>query len=186
MFLKNSKRASNNSGGTAQAPAKPSAASRNAAAGNAGPSLFSADLAITGDIVSEGEIQIDGSINGDVKCTNLTIGESGTITGEVHGDTIRIHGRVEGQVYGKTVFLSKTARVIGDISHESLAIEPGAYMEGHCQHVEQQQGRGSASGRASETRKASGRSTAGEDKPAGEAAGGEDTTAKGAAAASAG
>jgi cytoskeletal protein CcmA (bactofilin family) len=106
-----------------------------AAAERAVPSIISADLTITGDLVSAGEIHIDGRVEGDIKCASLIIGISGAVTGEVSAQTVRMHGSVSGQVIAKSVFLASTARMVGDVTHESLAIEPGAFMEGHCRRM---------------------------------------------------
>jgi len=99
------------------------------------PSIISSDLAVTGDLVSAGEIQIDGTVEGDIRCKALVIGVNGEVTGEIDADSVRLHGRVTGQLRAKTVFLAATARMVGDIAHESLAIEPGAFMEGHCRRM---------------------------------------------------
>nr|WP_242390524.1 polymer-forming cytoskeletal protein [Pararhodospirillum photometricum] len=99
------------------------------------PSIISADLTITGDLASAGEIQIDGRVEGDIRCVTLIIGISGSVTGEIRAERLRMHGSVNGQVNAKSVFLASTARMTGDIVHESLAIEPGAYMEGHCRRL---------------------------------------------------
>jgi cytoskeletal protein CcmA (bactofilin family) len=100
-----------------------------------GPSIISADLRIIGDLVSIGEIHIDGTVNGDIKCQILVIGQNGNVTGEILADNVRLHGTVTGQVQGKSVFLAATARMIGDVAHESLAIEPGAFIDGHCGRI---------------------------------------------------
>jgi cytoskeletal protein CcmA (bactofilin family) len=100
-----------------------------------GPSIISADLRIVGDMVSIGEIHIDGTVNGDIKCQILVIGQNGNVTGEILADNVRLHGTVTGQVQGKSVFLAATARMIGDVAHESLAIEPGAFIDGHCGRI---------------------------------------------------
>lgn len=99
------------------------------------PSIISADLSITGDLASAGEIQIDGTVEGDIQCSVLIVGVNGSVTGEIKAETVRLHGRVTGQVRAATVFLAATARMIGDVTHESLAIEPGAFMEGHCRRM---------------------------------------------------
>jgi cytoskeletal protein CcmA (bactofilin family) len=99
------------------------------------PSIVSADLTVTGDLVSAGEIQIDGRVEGDIRCASLIIGIAGAVTGEVSAQTVRMHGTVSGQVIAKSVFLASTARMVGDVTHESLAIEPGAFMEGHCRRM---------------------------------------------------
>lgn len=95
------------------------------------PSIMSSDLVITGDIVSEGEVQIDGEVIGDIKGNVLLVGASAKIKGEIYADTIHIHGSINGQIKAKTVHLAKTAHVIGDVLHENLSIDEGAFIEGH-------------------------------------------------------
>ena len=99
------------------------------------PSIVSADLSIKGDLESAGEIQVDGVVNGDIRCKALIVGVKGSVVGEVVAQTVRMHGAVKGMIRAKSVFLASTARMSGDVEHESLAIEPGAYMEGHCKRI---------------------------------------------------
>lgn len=103
---------------------------------SAPPSIISTDMRITGDILTAGEVQVDGTVEGDIKCKALVIGPTGTIRGEVDAEIARIHGFMSGQLRAKSVFLASSARMIGDVTHVSLAIEPGAFMDGHCRHVD--------------------------------------------------
>ena len=96
------------------------------------PSILSADLKITGSIVSDGEVQLDGTVEGDVRATDLTIGEEASIKGEVIAENVVIRGRVNGSVRARQVQLSSTARVEGDVIHATPAIESGAYFDGLC------------------------------------------------------
>lgn len=96
------------------------------------PSILSADLTVTGSIVSEGEVQLDGTVDGDVRAGSLTIGEEATVKGEVVCETVIVRGRVEGSLRARQVQLAATARVEGDVIHASLAIESGAYFDGNC------------------------------------------------------
>lgn len=96
------------------------------------PSILSADLSVTGSIVSEGEVQLDGSVEGDVRAGSLTVGEDASVKGEVIAETIVVRGRVEGSVRARQVQLASTARVEGDVIHATLAIESGAFFDGHC------------------------------------------------------
>ncbi len=100
------------------------------------PSILSTDFAVTGDVVSEGEIQIDGKVTGDIRCTMLTIGVTGCLTGQVFADYALIRGKVDGRIRAHNVTLARTARVVGDIIHESLMIEPGAFIEGRCERLD--------------------------------------------------
>ncbi len=100
------------------------------------PSIISADLKITGDLFSDGDIQLNGILVGDVKSGSLTIGETARVEGKISARELRVSGEVVGEVTAGNVALSKSARVNGDIIHESLAIEPGADVEGHIRRQE--------------------------------------------------
>lgn len=119
MFSKSKKGPGNKS--AAQVSRKPAA-----------PSIIGADLRIVGDLNSEGEVQVDGFIDGDIRTKVLLIGESATIKGEIVGDTVRVYGTVNGQIKARAVTLAKSAHVVGDILHEKLSIENGAFLDGHC------------------------------------------------------
>lgn len=111
-----------------------SRATKNAARQNA-PSIVGADCAITGDLLSQGELQIDGRVDGDVRCNALVIGPTGVITGEISAETVRVLGAVTGQITARAVELAKTARILGDITHDCLSVEAGAYVEGRCNRL---------------------------------------------------
>ncbi len=108
----------------------PSLMNANRPASRTAPSLLGTDLTITGDIVSEGDLQIDGKVIGDVKSVTLTIGEKAQIKGEIVCDKALIHGAVSGRVTAKDVYLSKSAKIVGDIHHDLVAIERGAFVDG--------------------------------------------------------
>ena len=94
------------------------------------PTIIGADCRITGDIFSQGEVQIDGRIDGDIRCSHLVVGETGAITGEISAETVRVLGAVTGQIRATSVDLAKTARVLGDITQDSLSVQAGAHIEG--------------------------------------------------------
>ena len=96
-------------------------------------SVLSADLHITGNLKTTGDIQVEGTVEGDIRAHLLTIGESATIKGEIIADDVVINGRIVGRVRGLKVRLTSTARVEGDIIHKTIAIESGAHFEGSVQ-----------------------------------------------------
>lgn len=100
------------------------------------PSIVSTGMQVTGDIASDGEVQVDGVLLGDIKCAKLTIGESGRIQGSVVADNCLVHGEVIGQIKADSVTLSRSSRVEGDVLHDTLAIEPGARLDGHCRRLD--------------------------------------------------
>lgn len=119
----------------ASTPAAPAAGEFKAAAPKPKPpaSVLSSDLHITGNIKTTGDIQVEGTVEGDIRAHLLTVGESATIKGEVVADDVVINGRVVGRVRGLKVRLTSTARVEGDIVHKTIAIESGAHFEGSVQ-----------------------------------------------------
>ena len=99
------------------------------------PSIISANLKIVGNLVSDGDVQVDGLIEGDVHSRSLTVSENASIHGQVEADTVRIHGTVDGQIKAINVAMGPTARVVGDVIHTNLVIESGAFLEGHCKRL---------------------------------------------------
>jgi len=116
------------------APAKPSAGSSAAPAPAAkpkpAPSILSSDLTVTGNLVTSGDIQIEGTVEGDIRAHLLTVGDGATVKGECVADDVVVNGRVVGCVRGIKVRLTASARVEGDIIHKTIAIESGAHFEG--------------------------------------------------------
>ena len=100
------------------------------------PSILSSDLTVVGNIRTQGDIQVEGQVEGDIRAHQLTIGESATVKGEVVADDVIINGRIVGRVRGLKVRLSATAKVEGDIIHKTIAIESGAHFEGSVQRQE--------------------------------------------------
>jgi len=99
------------------------------------PSIISANLVMTGDLNSDGEIQVDGTVIGDIRTKSLLIGKTANVKGDIIAEDIRVHGNVNGQIMARRVNLEKTAHVMGDILHENLTIETGAFLEGLCKHM---------------------------------------------------
>lgn len=79
-------------------------------------------------------MQLDGTVEGDVRAGSLIIGEDAAVTGEVFAETVVIRGKVTGSVCARQVQLASTARIEGDIVHATLSVESGAYFDGHCRH----------------------------------------------------
>ncbi|MDQ2065386.1 polymer-forming cytoskeletal protein [Xinfangfangia sp. CPCC 101601] len=123
---------------TPEAPVTKSSMDFSAASpkGKAAASVLSSDLTVVGNLRTTGDIQVEGTVEGDIRAHLLTVGESATIRGEIVADDIVVNGRVIGRVRGLKVRLTATARVEGDIIHKTIAIESGAHFEGSVQRQE--------------------------------------------------
>ena len=117
------------------------AGARKPARGSA-PSILAADAVITGTLTCDGDMQIDGRVEGDVRSVSLVIGEKAEIHGEIFAEEVIIRGRVIGRIRARKVQLCTTSHVEGDILHEAFAVESGAFFEGNCRHSDDPLGDG--------------------------------------------
>jgi cytoskeletal protein CcmA (bactofilin family) len=118
-----------------KSPLIPAAADQTAlAAGNSGVSrelsVIEPLLNIKGDLRSDGDLQVNGKINGDVQCVRLTVGRSGCIIGNITADELVVLGEVRGIIRACRVIMRETARVKSEVFHQELVIEKGAWFEG--------------------------------------------------------
>ena len=104
---------------------------------DARPSLIRPSLRIVANLRSQGEVQIDGTMDGDVLSSTLTIGEKGTINGEIVADDVVVRGRVNGRIRASKVQLARSAHVVGEIRYKFLSIDSDAFVECHCKHTDE-------------------------------------------------
>lgn len=110
---------------------------RSARQQRAAPSIIGGDVVIEGSVVTAGDLQVEGTIHGDVRAATVVVGPQGTIHGEVSGDDIAVRGRVIGPIRGLRVRVFAGAHVDGDIVHDSLAVETGAFCQGNIRRSEE-------------------------------------------------
>ena len=93
-------------------------------------SLIAADTTIDGGVSGDTELHVDGVIRGDVAVARLSIGESGQIEGAIQAESVEARGRVIGSITAKQVRLYASCHIDGDITHEQLTMEAGAFFQG--------------------------------------------------------
>ncbi|MDE1174645.1 MAG: polymer-forming cytoskeletal protein [Parvibaculaceae bacterium] len=103
------------------------------------PSLIASDVVASGNIVSEGMIQIDGTFDGSVRAAVISIGEAATVKGMMVADEISVRGRVTGNIFARRVQLHAQAVFEGGLTHSELGIELGARFEGSIHHTSEPQ-----------------------------------------------
>lgn len=89
---------------------------------------------IEGQVQSEGDIRVDGFINGSLKCkAKVIIGPTGRIFGEITCQNAVIEGVLEGEIQvQETLKLEKTAKVKAEIVTSKIIIAAGAVFNGNC------------------------------------------------------
>lgn len=96
--------------------------------------LISNGTDITGDIKSNGDIRIDGSLTGNLNTKGkVVIGTTGKVKGEVICKNSEVAGILEGKIIvGQLLNLKASSKIYGDINTNKLSIEPGAVFSGNC------------------------------------------------------
>lgn len=100
------------------------------------PSIISSDLRVLGNIVSEGVVDIDGVVEGNVKCHTATVRKNGHIKGDVIAESVHVYGKIQGLIKARSVHFFKGCRAEGVIMHESITIEDGAFVDGRFKRTE--------------------------------------------------
>ena len=89
---------------------------------------------VNGSVDVEGNIRVDGTVNGDVKATEgVEVGKSGRIVGStIESKTAIINGYVESNLtVSQHVLLGGKSTLVGDLNTKTLVIEEGAVFHGN-------------------------------------------------------
>jgi len=97
--------------------------------------LISAGTVLKGDIISENDLRIDGTVKGNIKCSaKIIIGSTGLVDGNIEGVNADVTGKVQGNIVVKEFLqLRSDCNVIGNLSAAKLQIDPTATFNGQCQ-----------------------------------------------------
>ena len=116
-----------------------------------GASLIAAGTTLKGDITSNGDIRIDGTLLGNMQCTaKVIIGANGVVEGDIAGQQADIMGKVTGTIKVKELLQLKGGSVVnGNLYASKLQIEPSANFNGQCHMSAAQSGSSNGSGNGS-------------------------------------
>lgn len=98
-------------------------------------SILAADLEIEGDVTSIGPVDVQGRVAGQVKAPGILIAPTGAIDGTALAHDLSVQGHISGTVEAHTVSLSASAVIQADVTHERIAIEAGAQIEGRLKRL---------------------------------------------------
>ena len=92
------------------------------------------NTAIIGDIISEGDFRIDGTLEGNIKTKGrVIIGVSGSVKGKIDAVNSDMEGKFSGDLLvQETLTIKATAIISGDVVIGKLSVEPGATFNASC------------------------------------------------------
>lgn len=126
-------------------PAPPPQPSRAAAPAAVEESVISPRLKIVGNLDTEDDIRVFGTVKGDIRSRTLTVAEGAMVEGAITAKTVQITGTVKGRIEADQVRIAATGRMTGDVLYTTLAMEEGAILDGQIQRRADQPAAGSAS-----------------------------------------
>ena len=97
-------------------------------------SLIGPTVALKGGFSSDGDFQVEGSIDGGIQCADLIIARTGKVYGDVIANRVLIRGQFKGVLRANEVTLAPGSRVEGTVWQKTLRIDAGARFEGECRH----------------------------------------------------
>lgn len=93
-------------------------------------SVIGTGITIIGEVQCTTDLQVEGRVNGDIRCATLFLNVGGVIAGTIRADRVRVSGTVEGNIEAGDLAIEPTARVTGDILYSRLKVATGGVMEG--------------------------------------------------------
>ena len=102
--------------------------------GGSGTTLISAGTTIKGDISSNSDLRIDGTIIGNITSSaKIVIGSSGVVEGDINGNHADIVGKTSGTIKVRELLQLRGECVVnGNIYAGKLQVEPSATFNGQC------------------------------------------------------
>ena len=95
---------------------------------------FAQDTKIVGNIDSDGDLRMDGSLEGKLNCKGrVVVGPEAHVKGSIYARNVEILGNVEGIITAiELLSLKATAVITGDLIMGKFSVEPGARFTGNC------------------------------------------------------
>lgn len=95
---------------------------------------LAARTVVVGNITTETDFRIDGTVEGDITCKGkVVIGELGVVKGHVVAENAEILGSLDGSIrVNQHIAFRSKAKMLGGITAQTFEVEPGANFEGKC------------------------------------------------------
>lgn len=97
----------------------------------AGISFVAEETRLVGDIESNAQLVVEGAVEGNIRCADLTVSPTGRVTGDIQAGTVSVAGRYTGSIVAhQKLSIHATGAVEGKIFTQTLVIEEGGRVDG--------------------------------------------------------
>ncbi|MDF1578096.1 MAG: polymer-forming cytoskeletal protein [Desulfurivibrionaceae bacterium] len=100
-------------------------------------SIIGQDMILTGDLEFNSKIQVDGTINGNLKGNTLVLSSAGRINGDIEAESVTCYGKVDGNIKAGSLFLKKSGVINGRVETTDLSVESGGVLNGEIKSSQQ-------------------------------------------------
>jgi cytoskeletal protein CcmA (bactofilin family) len=107
-------------------------------------SVIGPDLIVTGNLETNGVLQVEGDVQGDIYAARIVVGEQARVVGDLLADDVVVGGVVQGSIRANSVTFRTGSHVEAEIHHRKLIIEQGAFFEGKSRRSDDPTGQNSA------------------------------------------
>ncbi len=92
------------------------------------------EVTITGNIITTGQLQVEGCVQGYIFGSEVIVCKGGQVTGGIVAERVVVYGQVSGSINALSVILEPGSRTEADICHSELTLELDSYFEGKSRH----------------------------------------------------
>ncbi|MAH89254.1 MAG: hypothetical protein CMJ06_04340 [Pelagibacterales bacterium] len=93
-------------------------------------SIIAEGIDFSGEINTEGNIHIDGTMRGTIRANEVVVGPNGEFDGEIVADVLIINGTIKGKFTIKNLYVKKDGLIQGRAKYEILVVETGGKIQG--------------------------------------------------------
>lgn len=98
---------------------------------------ISEGLTVVGLVTSDGEVEVHGTVEGDIRCVTVFVGGKGHVSGSIRADNVVVDGTVEGPVECRDIIFHRKANVSGNVACDTVTVEKGAQIQGRLSCAKQ-------------------------------------------------
>jgi cytoskeletal protein CcmA (bactofilin family) len=99
------------------------------------PSIIGADLKVVGNLSCDSDIDIQGTVEGDIEAKTVTVDKDARVDGSIHARSVIVSGTVDGKMEATEISLTSTSQVTGELLHDTLSVDPGACLEARLSRI---------------------------------------------------
>jgi cytoskeletal protein CcmA (bactofilin family) len=93
------------------------------------PTIIGAGCHVEGNIKTDHMVQIHGAVKGNISAETIVIGRGGSVTGDIHTQTLFLHGKLQGDAAVNVANMFSNAQMVGTLYYKTLNVTNNTGLE---------------------------------------------------------